>query len=272
MKAMNQLGLVAPILWISLPTAVDMVGSLGEHATVYYCCDAFGALDGVDHDPITRLEAELAARADMILTSSPVLASKFPGDKTHLVLHGVDMDLFSLPVPPPRDIPANTPVAGFYGTISEWLDTDVLVKTARLLPDWNFVFVGSVRRDVSALEQLPNVVFLGPRPHSELPGYSQNWNVSLIPFIDNAQIRSCNPLKLREYLAAGTPIVSTDFPALDKYRDLVSVADSAEAFASAIKASGKEHSREAVHKRRARVAGESWGARAQIAEDLLDSL
>ncbi|GAL25610.1 glycosyltransferase SypN [Vibrio variabilis] len=44
-----------------------------------------------------------------------------------------------------------------------------------------------------------------------------------MPFVLNQQIKACNPLKLKEYLAARRPIVTTDFPALDGYRQHVNV-------------------------------------------------
>ena len=35
----------------------------------------------------------------------------------------------------------------------------------------------------------------------------------------------CNPLKLREYIASGTPIVTTDFNAVNQYRNHLQIAD-----------------------------------------------
>ncbi len=269
-RTMDKLKISSPILWISLPTAVDMIGALGERASVYYCCDDFGALDGVDHEPVVKLERELAELADIILVSSPVLASKFLENKTRLVLHGVDIDLFTHPVSPPEDLPTDRPVAGFYGTISEWIDVELLSEVATLLPKWEFVFIGDIRTDTSHLEALPNTRFLKRKTHSELPRYSQNWTVSLIPFRDNSQIRSCNPLKLREYLAAGTPIVATDFPALKGYRDLVKVANDAKEFAALLEDSACYDRGKSRKEFRERVANESWAARAKEAERFLE--
>ncbi|WP_421240023.1 hypothetical protein [Aeromonas enteropelogenes] len=67
-----------PLLWISLPSAVDLVGKLGERAVIYYCGDDFSALAGVDHAAIARCEARLVEKADLILAASPALASRFP--------------------------------------------------------------------------------------------------------------------------------------------------------------------------------------------------
>jgi len=69
-------------LWISLPTAVDMVGELEESAVIYYCGDDFGALSGVDHGPVLELEKELASKADLILAASSVIGDRFYAQKT----------------------------------------------------------------------------------------------------------------------------------------------------------------------------------------------
>lgn len=253
-------GLTRPILWTSLPTALPAVGRLGERAVVYYCGDDFGALTGVDHEPVLEMEAGLVAKADLVLAASPALAARFPASKTLLLPHGADVALFSSPAPRAADLPNGRPIAGFYGSLSDWIDVELLAYAARELVYWDFVLVGQVETDVSALEALPNVRLLGRREHAALPGYAQHWTASLLPFRDTAQIRACNPLKLREYLAAGGPIVATDFPALAPYRDLIEVAPAREAFVAALRESAVAPDRSA--ERRARVAGETWEARA----------
>jgi glycosyltransferase involved in cell wall biosynthesis len=269
-KAANDLGFVDPLLWISVPTAVDIVGCLDEGAVAYYCGDDFSSLAGVDHKPVARLEQELAEKSDVIFAASRMLASRFDDGRTVYLPHGVDIDLFSQPCPRATDLPEGK-VAGFYGSIAPWLDQGLIVRTARHLPDWTFLFIGNECCDVSALRAEPNISLIGPRPHHELPRYSRHWNASILPFKLNGQIKACNPLKLREYLAAGTPICSTNFPALDGYRDHVRVARSAEALAVMLMASLSET--EAARKsRQAVVCGESWKDRAQQAADCLDGL
>lgn len=262
-----------PLLWISLPSAVDLVGKLGERAVIYYCGDDFSALAGVDHDAIARCEARLVEKADLILAASPALASRFPPHKTRLLSHGVDLDLFMPPQPRPADLPSGRPIAGFYGSLSDWIDIPLLAETARALPHWDLVLIGPQKTDLSALVGIPNIHLLGPRPHHTLAAYAQHWQVSLLPFVDNAQIRACNPLKLREYLAVGRPIVSTDFPALDDYRELVHLPRPGDNLAQAInRAAFDEHGpdwfqrhewetlthSQGYHARQQTVATQSW--------------
>jgi len=270
-KALKEASKGKPIFWTSLPTAIDLTNCSENQAVVYYCGDDFSGLAGVDHSEVAQAEKRLVERADLILASSERLVAKFPPAKTVYIPHGVDTKLFSTSMAPPADLPKERPVAGFYGSISDWLDVSLMNQVVTALPNWEFVFIGSVQTDIAALSHQPNVSFLGPRDHHSLPGYAQNWTVSLLPFKNNAQIRACNPLKLREYLSAGTPIVSTDFPALDGYRDLLTVADTADDFVHALIKSVSEPSH-LKRQRQNRVAHESWDQRAQQISKLLASL
>ena len=258
------------ILWTSLPTAVDVVGALGEKTSIYYCGDDFDALDGVDHATVNPMERELVDKVDLILVVSEELAKKLPGPNTVILPHGVDYELFTKAQSHPGDFPRKNPVAGFYGSLSEWLDVEMLAQAATALPGWQFVFVGAVKTDVGVLKELPNVQFLGPKPHSKLPAYVQNWDVAMLPFRHNRQILACNPLKLREYLASGTAIASTDFPAVQVYSDYVAIQNHREPFSRVIQKAYE--SRDERQTRQQVVARESWQHRAAQLEQLIDHL
>ena len=61
----------------------------------------------------------------------------------------------------------------------------------------------------------PNVHFLGQKPYSELPAYCKAFDVALMPFKLNELTLNANPLKVREYLAAGLPVISTPVPEVE---------------------------------------------------------
>lgn len=261
-KTAKQLNINSPVLWISLPSAVDMVGELSERIVIYYCSDDFGSLSGVDHKEILEMESSLIEKADIILVVSDTLAKRFPKHKTHVIPHGVDSEYFTSNYKRPKDMPNKGPIAGFYGSISEWLDLDLLQAVATKLIDWQFVLIGPVRGNVSKLKSLSNVHLLGVKAHSCLPSYLQYWDVSMIPFRNTPQIHYCNPLKLREYIAGGKPIVTTEFPALDNYRNYVRVANTPTEFAEAITQASKE-SASVMLARKKSVSEETWQRRAQ---------
>ncbi|OEF60987.1 glycosyl transferase [Enterovibrio norvegicus] len=262
-----------PILWTSLPTAVDVADKLGAESLVYYCGDDFSSLAGVDHDTVSEREKELINKADLILASSETLVHRFPEQRTQFLPHGVDYSLFSTPAPRADDMPyTRRPIAGFYGSLSEWLDYDLLDAVISALPEWDFVFIGQACERAQALSKHSkhsNVRLLGPRPHHLLPCYSQHWTASLLPFADNAQIHACNPLKLREYLATGTPVVSTPFPALSSYSAYVSVVTTDKEMIRALEEAQFQLRNE---QQQAAVKPHTWEARAEELERWLDAL
>lgn len=262
-----------PAIWISVPTAVDLLPALPDAPVAYYCGDDFGGLDGVDHTPVLKCERKLAEIAQKIFTVSPLLAEKFDRSKVVDLPHGADIEQFSNPALRASDLPLSDKVAGFYGSISAWLDQDLMRAVALAKPEWTFVFIGDIRCDISQLSQLKNIHFLGQRPHDQLPRYVQHWTASMLPFVDNTQIRACNPLKLREYMAAGTPIISTPFPALTPYAPWLNIEPTVEGFASALEYSRIEGANAEHRKARSNaVAGETWAARASDAAAVIDSL
>ena len=269
-QEISRRNLHAPILWTSLPTALPVVGSIGERGVVYYCGDDFSALEGVDHEPVGAMEQGLVARADMILACSEVLAAHFPSAKTRLVPHGVDVELFQRAAPRPADMPAGDRIAGFYGSLSSWIDLEAIAKTARSLPDWTFLLIGPVRCDIDALSGIGNIRLLGEKPHHELPAYVQHWTVSMLPFRDTPQIQACNPLKLREYLAVGKPVVTPRYPAMADFADALQLHDFGADFSAAILAASADTARNGH--RRQLVATESWDARAATVSALLEGI
>ena len=264
----DKLNLVKPILWTSLPTAADLCGHLDESAVVYYCGDDFSSLAGVDHDTIASHESKLANIADLILGASPAICEKFDSRKTTLIPHGVDYELFSQPAQRAIDLPNNDkPIAGFYGSISQWLNYELIASVCLANPNWDFVFIGPVELEFNPLPKLSNVYYLGPKPHDALPSYSQHWDASLLPFKLNEQILACSPLKLMEYLATGTPVVTTPFPALEPYKQHVNLVNTAEEFSQALN--------HVLHKSSINseiVRTDSWDARTQAVSRLLETL
>jgi len=263
-----------PILFVSLPTAVNMVGQLNESAVVYYCGDDFSGLAGVDHKNVALDEKLLVEKSDLIVAASAELAARFPQYKTLQLTHGVDYQLFSQPVARACDLPNNgKPIAGFYGSLSAWLEVELLTEVIKAMPHWDFVFIGKQEVDMSVLMAMPNTYFLGARPHSELPSYSQHWQASLLPFHDNAQIRACNPLKLVEYLAVGVPIVATRFPALAPYKHLVQQVSSRDDFILALEMTRYLSTIPNFSSTlKQSVANKTWRTKAQLLSRRLESL
>jgi glycosyltransferase involved in cell wall biosynthesis len=267
-RVYRRCGLHRPILWTFKPYVNRLLGRLDERLVVYHCVDENSAFPGVPVDAVRRMERDLVRRADIIFTSAEQLGEerRSLNPNTHFIPHGVDVSHFARALDPTTVVPEDLrqlprPVVGFFGLISDWVDLALLRALAVARPAWSFAFLGQATVDLRPLQGLPNVHVFGRRPYSALPEYCRGFDVGLIPFRVNALTLRVNPLKLREYLAAGLPVVSTPLPEVARYDGLVRLASGPSAFIDGIEAALAERSEEMVRRRVAAVRGEGWEVR-----------
>ena len=253
-------------LWSFTPDIAYLLGRFGEEKVLYYCVDDHASFTGYDRKQVLRDEQELCRRADMVVTTSMALQkAKAPWNpNTLLVPHGVDYEHFAQAVtenlPEPADIAdIPHPRLGFFGLIRDWVDLDLLAEVAARREDWHFVLIGDADSNVNLgkYSSIANMHFLGRKPYAELPPYCQAFDVGLIPFKTNDLTLAVNPIKLREYLAAGLPVISSPMPEVKLYQHLIHLADTADEFIDATQSSLNENG--AGRKQRAKaMAQETW--------------
>lgn len=221
-RAMRQLGFRRPINYVFLPSAALIAGTLGEELVIYHCVDEYAAFSDIQAAPILELENQLLRRADLVITSAELLyQSKVQvNPRTVLVRHGVDYTHFRRALDAELAVPEDIarlprPRIGFFGLIADWVDLELLAQVAKRFPAGSLVMLGKTTTDTSVLADLPNVHFLGRKPYAELPAYCKGFDVALMPFRINELTLNANPLKVREYLAAGLQVVSTAIPEVE---------------------------------------------------------
>ena len=242
-KALKKVSQGPTQVWSFTPDIAYTLGQFDEEKVVYYCVDDHASFSGYDKAQVLKDEEELARRSDLVITTAMALqeAKKGWNDNTILVPHGVDFDHFSRAVNEDLSEPEDMagiphPRLGFFGLIRDWVDLDLLAQVAKKRPEWHFVLIGDADSNVD-LEQykpLTNMHFLGRKPYESLPAYCRFFDVGLIPFKINELTRAVNPIKLREYMAAGLPVVSTPLPEVGLYEDLIETGQSAHEFEQAL--------------------------------------
>jgi glycosyltransferase involved in cell wall biosynthesis len=221
-RAMRQLGFEQPINFVFNPAAAVVAGALGEKQILYYCVDEYTEFSGVSSSSLAELEQQLLRQSDLVIVSAERLyQSKVKTNpRTVLIRHGVDFDHFRKALDPETIVPEEIrdlphPVIGFFGLIADWVDLELMAEVAKRYPNGSMVLVGKATTDTSVLEQLPNVHLLGRKPYASLPAYCKGFDVALMPFRINELTLNANPLKVREYIAAGLPVVSTAIPEVE---------------------------------------------------------
>lgn len=270
----RELGFRDPILVTAVPLVADYVGDLGESLCVYYCMDDYAEWPGAAKEMLQELELDLVRKADVVVAVSDRLVEmKQPlNPATHLLTHGVDVEHFaSAQQVTEADVRINypSPVLGYYGLIDERTDQSMLADVLAARPDWTMVFIGNARVSLESLERFPNFHHVGPVPYDKLPLYAAGFDVAIIPYILNELSMSINPLKLKEYLATGVPVVSTPLPEAVRLNDWIHVADSAETFISSVEAALREP-RDTDSLMRF-LQTEAWSAKAETLSRIISS-
>jgi glycosyltransferase involved in cell wall biosynthesis len=276
-RALRHLGFGRTISWFAVPHPGFLANAFGEAAVIYYCIDDYAALPDVDARAVAEMDAHLTHQADQVFVASSRMleAKRRLKPSTVLSPHGVDVALFrtaSDPLlaiaPAARSLPR--PVIGFYGLIEEWIDLDLIADLARRRPRWTFLMIGRLAVDAGPLKALPNVVFAGPQPYRSLPNWARAFDVAIIPYRLTRQVVNSAPLKLREYLATGIPVVAVPAPEIERHAGLVRLARGPEQFIREIEAALHTDTDADRARRIAAMSAMTWDARVSEVVDIVE--
>lgn len=234
-EEIERLGIKQPILLTTLPYATDYLGSFGEIIDIYYCVDDFTKWPGYLKKMLGEMENKLIQKADLIVATSEELQKTKKKDSapTYLLPHGVDISHFrkSQTLEPVLIIKnLKKPVIGYFGLFDERTDSDLIDYMARNRPEWTFVFIGPKKIETKDLENNKNIFFFPPVPYWELTQYLAGIDVFIIPYKVDELSKYINPLKLKECLAAGKPVVATALSEVLKLKEAVAIAYTKEEF------------------------------------------
>jgi len=265
-----------PDLVITLPTAWDTARGIRARSIVVNRSDKYSALPEAEQQTIEALEADMLGACDAAVFVSHTLleveAHLVKRGKAIYLGHGVDVEHFTkgLSQPAPRDIAViPRPRIGFFGGIDDYVvDLDLIERVAAENPDLSIVLIGSATCPMDRLTAQPNVHWIGMRPYEQIPAYGAAFDVALMPWLQNEWIEHCNPIKAKEYLALGLPVVTTNYPEAQYLADYMTIVDTAEDFLKAVRSAVEGDSTSDPESRRASVRNDSWQSRADVLRDL----
>jgi len=267
----------------TLPITADLIGRVDVDRWVYYCVDDFSVWPGLDSDVMQTMERRLVEQADKVVAVSQTLRDRIAGfgRDAKLLTHGIDLDHWSplgksfevtaghaakASVCMPSGFPTcEGPVALFWGLIDARLDTGWCRHLHQTLQaaGGKLVLAGPVQSASPDLLNLPGLVMPGPIKYDDLPAWAAAADVLVMPYQDAPVTRAMQPLKLKEYLATGKPVVLPDLPSTRDWADAADVIGDPGTFATRVlerSASGLPGTQAAA---RCRLRHESWTHKAE---------
>lgn len=243
-----------------------------ESLLLYLCYDEIQAAPHLQKHGVWQ-EQEFGKMADATIVTSQGLyeRKKELSGNCYIIKNAVDFPLFNTGFNP--GIPQKAQV-GFIGGIDRRLDYGLLEHLISSLPHVEFIFIGRIVTPDGAaiLQKYKNVVIAGPKNIIELPEYVKHFSVGIIPFRKTEFLKTVYPLKINEYLAAGVPVVSTNFSYLDDFKNVARLAETAEEFKAFVL---DEMAHDSVEKKEARrnfAKQNSWEHRAEELSEVIIKL
>ena len=277
-----------PIVWIAIPTARAVVGRLGERLLVYQVSDKYDA-NRMDHatssNVIADLHADLLERADLVYYSGRKLFEEESEShpeisvKARLLEQAVDYDHFASATScewaqPEELAEVSRPRLGYFGAIEPWLiDQNLIRYVSKRRPEWQWVLAG-LRASPLEVESLPNVHYLGSKPYATMPQLAAAFDVCVLPWVtDNDFVNYGSPIKVREYLATGKPVVITPIYEYERLDGILRVSRGYDDFIVKIEDALHNDGLDQREARQYAVRESTWDARTeQVSNDIVQLL
>ena len=266
----------SPVVAITtVPIVADLADMLAVDRWVYYCVDDFSKWPGLDQGVIDRMEEQLVRRADVLIAVSENLQERLAqwGRTSTLLTHGVDLEHWK---PASRGPAASLaeferPLVLFWGLIDWRMDLDFLRRLATDMHGGTIVLVGPRSDPRPSMGSIPRVIHIPGVSYDELPRLAEQAAVLVMPYRDGPGTRELQPLKLKEYLATGKPVVVRDLPANRVWADASDLASTPEEFSRLVLQRLAEGLPESQRSARQRLAEETWDDKTRQFEQLVMS-
>jgi glycosyltransferase involved in cell wall biosynthesis len=216
------------------PTHDQLIGKLGEDLRVYIAIDEKTlTMSGEPIQGEVEAEKRLLGRVDRVICVSEklaeVLRSRVPCGRSLSIFvlpNGYDERIFDpgksylepsdlAHVPKPRILVA--------GHISERIDWEGITGAVKARPNWTWVFIGPA--DAGMVERINTIggstLYHPTVPVEKVPAWIRYCNACAVPYRLNPFTMASSPLKAIEYLAMGSPVLSTRIPGLQAYGDVI---------------------------------------------------
>lgn len=222
-------------IWITHPRLFAFVQGLimPNQILIYDCMDDSLEFEDIKVNPVLKnktffLEKELCNKADIILASSDYLKNKiinrYSLKKNISIVNNaineiVDDNDSIIPSEIDIYIASSKKIKIMYiGTISYWIDWDLIKRCANIFKDIEFIFVGPL--EIKSINH-PQIKIFRPVEHKTVFNLMQKADALMMPFVVNELVRGVNPVKAYEYIHSAKPVILCNYEETSKFVDYV---------------------------------------------------
>lgn len=212
-------------IWITYPELYDYLPkkNLKKYKIIYDCMDD---VQGFKYNSNIKARLDISERkllrdSDIVFASSENLRKKIiirgcNSDKAVIVRNGYNGEIIEA-FPNKSSAHKKFKVA-YIGTVSEWVDFDILQKSLAEISNVEYHFYGPIECELPKNEK---VFFHGPIKHSLLYETIRDYDSLIMPFKINELILSVDPVKLYEYINFNKNIITIYYKEIERFKDYV---------------------------------------------------
>lgn len=219
------------VIWFTAPFMTPYVQAKGK-LVFYDCMDDILEFPDMKKNSYLfnetrKCEENLYRRANFVFASSLNLKNKLIeryGEREIFVINnGINMPQFDENLVLPKEltplVSTKTKKIVYIGTISSWMDFNLLRKIKEMLPlEVNIFLFGPTEVDISNNDYF---IYCGVIEHKFVFEVMKHADVLIMPFLVTDLIKSVNPVKLYEYIYSGKDIIAPLYEESLKFKDFV---------------------------------------------------
>jgi glycosyltransferase involved in cell wall biosynthesis len=181
-----------------------------------------------------KLRAGILKGSDVSVCADEHAMARLMHPAKHLMENCTEFDVFQrndleLRMEPLFPKPPGAVYIGFTGMLTaERIDFDLMHAVMTRFPRMQFIFAGSTKHPslLARLKTYPNFHHVPEQQEETLAAIIRQFDVAIVPDLDNEYTRAGDGLEVLNYLACGVPVLSSISPVMEKFGESVYVAPS----------------------------------------------
>jgi hypothetical protein len=217
------------IVWVSSPEFCNYLPGKFSAKLVYDCMDDVTSFPNTEFQKknLAISESKLVEMSNIVICSSENIKKKLVdrvgNSKKYILVNNALEYLHGKDLVSSKSLKKlkKSFVIGYVGTISSWFDFDILIYLLNRINSIEFHLIGPVSSDALPVPTHNRLKYLGVVNHGDLQNSVRYFDAFIMPFLTTDLIQSVDPVKLYEYIFFDKPIMSINYPEIEKFYEFV---------------------------------------------------